>query len=119
MLYLAAWAAYGASFWCFLRGVGLENLPFWQVAAASCGAYLAGFLALFAPGGLGVREGVLAVLLAPFMGPGIPAAVAVLSRLWMTIVELLGLAPLLTPLGRRPDATQTILEANTSGKPGT
>lgn len=104
VLYLVAWAAYGASFWCFLRGVGLENLPFWKVAAASCGAYLVGFLALFAPGGLGVREGILAVLLAPYMGPGIPAAVAVLSRLWMTIVELVGLAPLLTPWGRQPQA---------------
>lgn len=100
VFYMVAWSLYGLAFWCFLRGVGIEGLPFWRVAASSCGAYLAGFLALFAPGGLGIREGVLAVLLTPLLGPGIPAAVAVLSRLWMTFAELIGLAPLLTPMGK-------------------
>ena len=54
----------------------------------SAAGYLAGFLAVFVPGGLGVREGVYALLLALYIPPSIAVAVAVLSRLWLTLCEL-------------------------------
>lgn len=93
--YTAAWVVYGSGFWLMSKGLGIPAGTFWPVVASYGGAYLVGFLALFAPGGLGVREGVLAVMLGPFLPPGLPATVAVLSRLWMTVIELLGLLPLL------------------------
>jgi uncharacterized membrane protein YbhN (UPF0104 family) len=51
--------------------------------------YLAGWVAVFVPGGLGVREGVYALLLAEVVPGPVAAAVAILSRLWLTAVELL------------------------------
>jgi len=48
------------------------------VVAAYAAAYAVGFLALLTPAGLGVREGVLVV--------------ALISRLWMMLVELAGAA---------------------------
>ncbi len=92
--YTLAWVVYGAGFWMMSKGLGIDAGPFWPVVASYCGAYLVGFLALFAPGGLGVREGVLAVMLGPHLQPGLPATVAVISRLWMTVIELFGLLPL-------------------------
>lgn len=56
------------------------------------GAYQIGYLALFAPGGLGPREFVLTVMLSPFIGP-IAAAITVISRLWSILVE--GIAALI------------------------
>ncbi len=93
--YSVAWVIYGAGFWMMSKAFGIPAGPFWPVVASYGGAYLAGFLALFAPGGLGVREGILALMLGPYLPPGLPAVVAVLSRLWMTAIELLGLLPLL------------------------
>jgi len=93
--YTVGWIIYGAGFWLMSKGLGIPEGPFWPVVASFGGAYLVGFLALFAPGGLGVREGTLAVMLGPYLPPGLPATVAVLSRLWMTVIELIGLLPLL------------------------
>ena len=68
-------------------------------------SYLAGFLALIAPGGLGVREVVMAGLLtATGLASGPEATWLVVgSRLWLTVLEILpGLLLLLVP--RRRDA---------------
>jgi hypothetical protein len=68
-------------------------------------AYAVGFLALVTPAGLGVREGVLTLALAQVMPAGAALAVALLSRLWMMLVELLG-AGLMQLLGRGRAARQ-------------
>jgi uncharacterized membrane protein YbhN (UPF0104 family) len=60
------------------------------VVAAYAAAYAAGFLALLTPAGLGVREGVLVVALAPVLPAGPALVVALLSRVWMMLVELAG-----------------------------
>jgi glycosyltransferase 2 family protein len=59
-------------------------------AAAYAAAYAAGFLSLLTPAGLGVREGVLVVALAPVLPAGPALVVALLSRLWMMLAELAG-----------------------------
>lgn len=104
-LYVAAWVLYGASFWCMNLGIGLPSAPFLPVSAAYCAAYIVGFVAIFAPGGLGVREGVLAVVLAPYLPAGLATAVAVVSRFWMTIVELAGMLPVLFGYGKSNKST--------------
>jgi uncharacterized membrane protein YbhN (UPF0104 family) len=43
-------------------------------------APIAGFLAMVAPGGLGVREAILSFALSPSMGPSKALAVALLAR---------------------------------------
>jgi uncharacterized membrane protein YbhN (UPF0104 family) len=102
-LYVVAWIAYGASSYCLLRGLGIDVAAFWEIVAIFGAAYLVGFLALFAPGGLGVRESIITLLLASYLPGGLPAAIAVAARFWTTIVELLGLVPILGQI-RKPDA---------------
>jgi uncharacterized membrane protein YbhN (UPF0104 family) len=62
------------------------------VVAAYAAAYAAGFLALLTPAGLGIREGVLVVALAPVLPAGPALVVALVSRLWMMLVEAAGAA---------------------------
>jgi uncharacterized membrane protein YbhN (UPF0104 family) len=50
-------------------------------------AYQIGYLALFAPGGVGPREIMLQVLMAPFFGPTVAAAIAIAARVWVIIAE--------------------------------
>lgn len=98
-LYVVSWILYGASFWCLLHGLGVQPESFWIATATFDAAYLLGFLALFAPGGLGVREGVLSVLLASTLTAGLAAMIAVASRLWMTLFEASQLIPLIIAKG--------------------
>ena len=57
------------------------------------GVYLSswtiGFVAIFAPGGLGIREGSLALLLQGSFPTGLAVSLSLLSRVWITILELL------------------------------
>ena len=51
-------------------------------------AYQLGYLAFFAPGGIGVRELVLTTILVPFLGP-IAASVSIAARLWNMTTEII------------------------------
>lgn len=99
-----SWFVNGLSLWLLWRGVGASVGPdpwFWTGAFAA--AYLAGYVALFAPAGLVVREGALALVLVNFggMGAAAAAAIAILARLMGIASELVAavLAQLL-PAGR-------------------
>lgn len=91
-----AWIAYGIGFgifWSALlgRGGGISM----AALAVYTGSYLLGFLALVAPGGLGVRESILIGLLISLRlaTPADAALLAAASRIWLTVLEILpGLA---------------------------
>ncbi len=106
-LALVNWALYGLAFALFVDA--LVDVP-WSAVPALAGvnalAFVTGYLAIVAPGGLGAREAALAVLLRPFAPYGVASLVAVVSRLWMIAAELLGalLAVLPRPLGTPPPA---------------
>jgi glycosyltransferase 2 family protein len=93
---LIAWVGYGTALWLLARGLlpgaRLAWLPAIAVFAAS---YLAGFLALFAPGGIGVREGLFILMLQQPLGIGAATALALASRLLLTITELGAAVPFL------------------------
>ena len=59
------------------------------IAASFPVAWVVGLVAVAAPGGLGVREGVLAALLSGVLPGGVAVVVALASRVWLTGVELL------------------------------
>ena len=65
-------------------------------------AYFAGYIALFAPAGIGVRESGLAGLLAPVVGAEAGIVLAALQRIWITGVELVGAAVGVLVLRRPP-----------------
>lgn len=86
--FAAAWTLHGLSLWATLRGIGvsapLANLPGWTAIVAL--STFAGFLAVFAPGGAGVREGFLIELLKvqPAVDPRQAVAAALLLRaVWL------------------------------------
>jgi hypothetical protein len=86
-LYTLNWGGYGLAFWLLVRGIfGSGELLL--VGPAFASAYVLGYVALFAPAGLGVREGFLVAFLAPALGAGGAALAAVASRVWTTVVEV-------------------------------
>jgi hypothetical protein len=102
--HIVAWLGYGLAFsllWSAFRPLprGIEVL---MAASAFPTAYVLGFLAFFAPAGVGVREGALVALTAPLLGRADATALAVIARVWMTVLELVPLAWVaIAPLTRR------------------
>lgn len=85
---LGNWVLYAGSFWLLVRGLGLEAAPV-PTASAFAAAYVLGYVMVFAPAGIGVREGFLVVLLSPQLGPAASSAVAVIARVWTTLTEVI------------------------------
>lgn len=89
---LVAWILYGVAFRIFVAGV-LGEAPGSTASyiAAFTGSYLAGYIALFAPGGIGVREKSLMLALGQFglAQAGAAGVISLTSRLWLTILEVL------------------------------
>jgi hypothetical protein len=86
-----AWCGYGAAFSVLAHGL-LGHAPgsLALYIAVFTGSYLVGFLAVFAPGGLFVREMAMQVALQNAGFSAAPATVLVVaSRLWLTVLEIL------------------------------
>ena len=52
-------------------------------------SYVLGYAMVFAPAGIGPREAFLVLFLAPHIGAPASAMLAVITRLWTTIVEVI------------------------------
>lgn len=99
-----SWIAYGAVLALFARGVlGTAALSVGTAIGSFTASYLLGLIAVFTPGGLGVREVSLYLLLEGPIGPAGATVVSVGSRILMTVTEIL--AALITlPLTHRKPA---------------
>lgn len=88
---VAAWLLYGAAFGLFMTGVlGRDAGGYAEYLAAYTISYLVGYLALFAPAGIGVREGAMVTVLvyAGLATRPEAALVALASRVWLTLLEV-------------------------------
>jgi uncharacterized membrane protein YbhN (UPF0104 family) len=86
-----AWLLYGIAFMWLVRGI-IGDAPgaTWQYVAVYTASYVVGYLVLIAPGGIGVREGVMVSLLSS-LGLATPKQallIAGASRVWLTILEI-------------------------------
>ena len=88
------WLVFGLSFWLIFPPNG-GHFP--QVMGAFSLSWLAGYVAVFAPGGIGIRELLLAVLLGAFFKSGEVAIYAAIHRLLWVLAEVFlgGLSALL------------------------
>jgi len=88
VLSFSQWLFSGLALWFMTRSVihvGVEQIPLF--IAVSALAMSISYLALFSPGGLGVREWLFLITLGPTIGPH-AAIVAVAMRVGQTLVEL-------------------------------
>jgi hypothetical protein len=107
---LLAWVGYGAAFRIFADALAPGSAGNWlDYLAVFTGSYLAGYLVLIAPGGIGVRELAMAESLKALglAGPGEAWLLAFASRLWLTVLEVApGLYFLARDAARRTPTTR-------------
>jgi glycosyltransferase 2 family protein len=99
--YAATWPLIGLSFWMTARAfihVTPSELALYTGAFAA--AWIVGLLAIYAPGGIGVREAVLVAILGPRIGSAEALVIAAASRAVFTLADLTP-AVLSLPLLRR------------------
>lgn len=90
LMYFGSWFLFGFIFWVFIKSITPVSLDLYlSLTGAFAGSFSLGFLAFFAPGGIGVREGILVVLLSNFFPTPVAALIALSSRVWITLAEVL------------------------------
>lgn len=87
-LYTVNWALYSVSFLVLARSLGLAGDPV-PIASAFAAAYVLGYAMVFAPAGLGPREGFLIIFLTPHIGAAPAGVLAIVARVWTTLVEVI------------------------------
>jgi uncharacterized membrane protein YbhN (UPF0104 family) len=89
--YTFSWFLFGLAFMVFIKSI--SQVP-WNLYFNLTGAFAfsltIGFLAVFVPGGLGVREGILVLLLSLYFPLPVATLISIFSRLYISIVELGG-----------------------------
>lgn len=93
---VVAWGAYGLAFLCLMRGLTVAGSLDWvQATTVFAISYLVGLLAVFAPAGVGPRESLFYLLLAGPLGPKLALAMALATRVLLTVTELGSAVPFL------------------------
>ena len=88
VLGLVAWALFGLSFWALLAPEYRQFATLPLATGAFALGWAGGYVVVFAPAGLGVREAIIAVLMSNLLPVPEAVAVAALSRLVWTVTEL-------------------------------
>ncbi len=108
-LYALEWASVGGVLVCLylaLPDAALTPRLACLLLGANAIGMIVGFFAFFTPGGLGVREGVIAAVLAPQLGASEAALLVIMMRLWMSAADMLcGAAVLVSRPSLRGGAT--------------
>ena len=81
---------YGLGFACLVRSLAdfpLDETP--HLVGLMVFGEVSGYLALFAPAGIGVREGVLMAGLTPLVGAGPAIVISGVARVWGTVLEFI------------------------------
>jgi uncharacterized membrane protein YbhN (UPF0104 family) len=88
--YLGSWVLYGFAFWVLLLFLRVPEPPSPWAAASICAlSWVAGFLILPIPQGVGVRDAVLAYLLSTYMPIGVASLAALVWRLCILLAEVI------------------------------
>jgi len=100
MICIFVWVIEGIGFYLFVDSVYpvSTNYVLFLTGALAISTTL-GLIALFAPSGLGVREGALVTLLSLIMPSPVAVIISLLTRLWMTLIEI-GLIGMVYLIGR-------------------
>jgi uncharacterized membrane protein YbhN (UPF0104 family) len=102
LIYALNWLVLGAAFGLLALAVSADLRPsdFAQIIGLHAVAWAIGFVIIFAPSGIGVREAVLTFGLLAFMDAPLPLTASILGRIGWTLAELVNVG-IITVIKRR------------------
>jgi hypothetical protein len=87
--YVCDWLVLGVAFYLFVNSftpIPISNVFF--ITGSFAFASIVSFISLFAPAGIGVREGILVIFLSRIMPESIAVILSIASRLWVVATEI-------------------------------
>lgn len=88
-LYFLVWIFSGIEFYLLIYSFTLKNYDFIGLLSVYPSSWVVGFLSLLMPAGIGVREGMIFFLMKGYTGAEIAAVGSLLSRIQVTLGEIL------------------------------
>ncbi len=88
IIYIFLWGMTGLAFWLMFAGSSIK-IALIDLASSYALSWVIGYASLFAPGGLGVREGAIAFLLNLKYPPVVSSTFAVLTRISFIVTDFL------------------------------
>jgi hypothetical protein len=89
LLYCIYWVIIGTSFYLMINAIVALKIQFLLVVSGMFAvSWALGFLSFFTPGGIGVREGILTLLLSLLFPTGIAIVITIIWRIQITLVEI-------------------------------
>ena len=86
--FLLIWIGVGTGFYLGLKGVNL-SISWRDITGVYSLSWALGLLSIFSPGGIGIRESIITVLLTEKTGgAGIAAVIALFTRAFITLGEI-------------------------------
>jgi uncharacterized membrane protein YbhN (UPF0104 family) len=86
---LALWACLGFSFWITLLPISSQDISLIYIIGLYALSYALGFMVPFAPAGIGIREAILVMGLAPYIETNTAIVLATINRLFYIMSEIL------------------------------
>lgn len=88
LMYIIVWEMHSLAFYVLVNSIApLESVNIIKFSTILPLCWVVGYIILFMPGGIGVREGMLVITLGEFLSPEVALVVAILQRIWFIIVE--------------------------------
>ncbi len=108
-MYVIVWIFHSVAFYVLIAAITeLGPIHPLQFAAILPLCWIIGYLVIFAPGGIGVREAMLVVMLGKFMPQEVALIIAIVQRIWFTLVEAINfVSALVIPLGKAAISNET------------
>jgi uncharacterized membrane protein YbhN (UPF0104 family) len=87
--FLGLWIAQVIGFYFLINSIyPLPISKIFDLTAVYILSWMTGFVVIFAPGGLGVREGMMTLLLSSILPAPLAIAVSFIARVWITLFEV-------------------------------
>lgn len=86
--YISFWILFAGVFLCFTLAIYPTPMNNWLTIGSSIAlGFLLGFIIIFFPGGIGIRESAIYVLLLPFIPAVACLVISIGSRIWIVLAE--------------------------------
>ncbi|KPK64382.1 hypothetical protein AMJ83_02920 [candidate division WOR_3 bacterium SM23_42] len=90
LYFFGIWIAQIIGFYLLISAIfPVPLFSVFRIASAYALAWMSGSVAIFAPAGLGVREGIMTLLLSSILPTPLAIAISFIARIWVTIFELM------------------------------
>jgi len=88
VLHVLRWFIHGIGLFFLLKAIiDVPFVLFWLLPGIVSLSIVLGMLVLISPGGLGIREGIIVLLLSPFVVGSVAVVFSILARLLLSVVE--------------------------------